>query len=178
MPILVKVNCELNGSFELRMYPCSECNVLLMKPARWKKCKRPDGRKKNSNHWWCSVHPVLQPTFLTPVVLLWLQVWVRLWCIMGCITQSNALWIRSIKLLTLNFIFPKWRVADISFVENCMWLHCWKCLFFSVLSPIRRMSRSGLSDTYFLKGPTNSIVTSESVLLVRQCDCIFPFCIL
>lgn len=28
MPILVKVNCELNGSSELRMYLFSECNVV------------------------------------------------------------------------------------------------------------------------------------------------------
>lgn len=34
VPILVKVNCELNGSFALRMYLYSECNVSLIKPAR------------------------------------------------------------------------------------------------------------------------------------------------
>lgn len=34
VPILVKVNCELNGSLALRMYLYSECNVSLIKPAR------------------------------------------------------------------------------------------------------------------------------------------------
>ena len=113
MPILVKVNCELNGSFELRMYPCSECNVLLMKPALWLKKKKrlPEGGK-NYHHWRCSVHLRLQPTPPTLIVLLWLAdaLWEASQITSGSCDMALACW-------TLNIWFLKWRVADISFVR-------------------------------------------------------------
>lgn len=60
---------KLNGSFELRMYPRSECNMLSMKPAPWKNYVNEARKKKKTSHWWCSVHPVLWPITVTSLLI-------------------------------------------------------------------------------------------------------------
>lgn len=49
-----------------------------------------------------------------------------------------------------------------------------KNVIFSILLPITT-SRRGLSDDYFLKGPTSSIITSESVLCLDNVTVFFLF---
>ena len=172
MPILVKVNCELNGSFELRMYPCSECNVLLMKPARWKNVnnyqrRRRRKKKKNYNPRWCSVHPVLQPVTLLLTSTLGNA---------GHVAHitSGSCDVLSIDLLTLNLMFPQW-VADVSFVRVACGHIIENYFSFRIKSPIRRMSRGGLSGIVWIIGcrvawGTWSIVSGQHAPTLEKKD--------
>lgn len=137
------------------MYPCSECNVLLMKPAWGKKKtnKQKKTHKKNYQMWTKKYRTVQFRTLKTGHVMHY------------GIFQTNITLFCSIIL----FFVPQMASCSFSFMKTGP-----TAKIISIVLP----NTESRSDTNLLKDPTSSIITSESMLCLDNVTVFYLFFIL